>query len=566
MQVHQLTQGSPQWLAHRATCWNASDAPAMMGCSPYKTRTELLDEMSRGFAAEVDAATQRLFDDGHRFEALARPLGEKVIGEDLSPLSGSIDAGLSRPLAASFDGITFMGDDVWEHKSLNDDIRAVLPSSGTGNANALPLHLRVQMEQQVAVSAAKRVLFTASKWDGDRLVEARHGWYTPDPELRAQIIGGWQQFERDLAAHVPAAAAVKPMGAKPETLPALHIEVTGAVTASNLEPFKAHALQVFAGINRDLQTDQDFADAEATVKWCASVEEKLAAAKQHALSQTETIDALFRAIDDISAEARRVRLDLDKLVKARKDAIRAEIVSHAQQQLREHVAALNAALPRALVAQPAADFAAAIKGKRTVESLRDACAVTLANARAEADTQAGRFRANLATMGEHAHLFPDFATVGSKPAEDFAALLQLRQHQAAEAARLKAEREAAEKAEADRLAAETAAKTVAVPAPAAAVAPPAPVVTQSAPVATPAPAVVSLADEAATLTLGEVCTRLGFTVTADFLAGLGFEAKREGAAKRYRPSQFPGICDAISAHVLLQRSRHATAGRELAAA
>ena len=44
MKIIQLVQGSPEWLAHRARpdVLNASDAPAMMGCSPYKPRAELL--------------------------------------------------------------------------------------------------------------------------------------------------------------------------------------------------------------------------------------------------------------------------------------------------------------------------------------------------------------------------------------------------------------------------------------------------------------------------------------------------------------------------------------------
>ena len=89
MKVLNLTQGTPEWHAHRRQHFNASDAPAMMGCSPYKTRGELLREMHTGVAAEVNGATQRLFDDGHRAEALARPLAEKIIGEDLYPLVGS---------------------------------------------------------------------------------------------------------------------------------------------------------------------------------------------------------------------------------------------------------------------------------------------------------------------------------------------------------------------------------------------------------------------------------------------------------------------------------------------
>src|SRR5690606_3889090 len=117
----------------------------------------------------------------------------------------------------------------------------------------------------------------------------------------------------------------EPIGRTPENLPALRIEVTGMVTASNLAEFKTHALAVLGGINTDLRNDQDFADAERTVKWCKEVEDRLEAAKQHALSQTSSIDELFRTIDTIAAETRAKRLELDKLVKARKDAIRLEI-------------------------------------------------------------------------------------------------------------------------------------------------------------------------------------------------------------------------------------------------
>lgn len=75
------------------------------------------------------------------------------------------------------------------------------------------------------------------------------------------------------------------------------------VTASNLAEWKDRAIAVFQGISQDLTTDQDFADAEKTVKWCGEIEDQLKGAKQHALSQTESIDLLFRTIDDISEQA-----------------------------------------------------------------------------------------------------------------------------------------------------------------------------------------------------------------------------------------------------------------------
>ena len=75
MKIHDLIQGSPEWLAHRSQHFNASDAPAMMGCSPYKTRTELLHELKTGIVPEVDNFTQDRFAEGHRIETLARQIG-----------------------------------------------------------------------------------------------------------------------------------------------------------------------------------------------------------------------------------------------------------------------------------------------------------------------------------------------------------------------------------------------------------------------------------------------------------------------------------------------------------
>jgi predicted phage-related endonuclease len=169
------------------------------------------------------------------------------------------------------------------------------------------------------VSGAEKVIFVCSDGTEDNFVSME---YFPVKGRAAKLVAGWKQFEVDLEAYEPTEALAEAVGKSPDALPALRIEVTGMVTASNLEQFKAHSLAVFSAINTGLQTDQHFADAEKTVKWCGEVEERLEAAKQHALSQTETIDALFRTIDEISEQARRKRLELDKLVKARKVAIR----------------------------------------------------------------------------------------------------------------------------------------------------------------------------------------------------------------------------------------------------
>ena len=59
MQIVNLTQGSPEWHAHRRNHFNASDAPAMMGCSSYRTRSDLVRELATGIAPEADPVAER---------------------------------------------------------------------------------------------------------------------------------------------------------------------------------------------------------------------------------------------------------------------------------------------------------------------------------------------------------------------------------------------------------------------------------------------------------------------------------------------------------------------------
>jgi hypothetical protein len=52
-----------------------------------------------------------------------------------------------------------------------------------------------------------------------------------------------------------------------------------------------------------------------------------------------------------------------------------------------------------------------------------------------------------------------------------------------------------------------------------------------------------------TLRLGQICERLSFTVSADFLRGLGFESTRERSAVLYHEQDFPAICAALIQHI-----------------
>lgn len=444
MQIVNLVQGSPEWHAHRAQHFNASDAPAMMGASSYKSRSELIKELATGITPEVDAGTQRRFDDGHQFEALARPLAEQIIGEDLSPCVGT-----RGKYSASFDGLTFMNDVAFEHKTLNSTLRGVMEAGCTGAD--LPLQYRVQMEQQAMVSGSERILFMASKWTNEGLpVEALHCWYEPDAELRAQIIAGWEQIEKDVAAYQPQAAEPKP---QPEAkirdaLPVLRIEARGEITTSTLDSFRVEVLERINSVNAVLQTDQQFADADADAKWLRDVSSAMKQAGKKVRSDMQSVDDVLNVLEQLDQIATRKAIDLEKRVKSEKDVRKQVIIQEAQQALDVHVDSLNKQLGTYWLPRVAGGFAETIKGLKSLDSMRDKVAVTLTNAKLQAQTTANTLLLNrdfLRSDGsgqDWITLFPDFPAMGVKEPEVFKAMATMRinDFKQAEAERLEAER------------------------------------------------------------------------------------------------------------------------------
>ncbi|MGX6999860.1 YqaJ viral recombinase family protein [Caballeronia sp. KNU42] len=563
--AHDLAQGSDAWLEFRLTHFGASEAAAMLGLSKTVKRTELLHMKHTGTAKEFsDWVQENILDHGHEVEALARPIIEMSLGEDLYPMVFSLGK-----LSASCDGLTMLEDIAWENKQRNKSLHESIASG------VLPIEHMPQAQQVLMVTGAARLIFSCS--DGTEL-----GTVTmevlPDYSWFQRIRAGWSQFQKDLDEYVPVAAEIKPVGRTPETMPALRIEVTGMVTASNLQAYHAHAMEIFGNINRDLTTDQHFADAERTVKWCEEVETKLKAAKEHALSQTESIDALFKTIDDITAEARRVRLDLDKLVTKRKVEVKDGILLTAKAAYEKHIAGLKTETEGAWIALPPPDFAGSAKGKRTVASIQDGVDTVLANAKIAADASAKAIRASLTCLREDTagfgFLFSDKLSLIGKPMDDLKLVIKTRiaDHQAAEEkrreedrARIQAEEEKKAEArvreQAAKEAAEAAVKAAQEAAAAKAAEQHAPIVTQPAPapaiertptaVSRPAPTAHVDPVGLPTLRLGQINERLApIALSADGLASLGFtHAATDKAAKLFHESSFPLICAALIRHI-----------------
>lgn len=570
MKTLDLVQGSPEWHAHRATHFNASDAPAMMACSKYKTRSQLLHELHTGITPEVDASQQFRFDEGHRFEALARPMAEQVIGEDLYPVVGT-----EGELSASFDGLTMDESIAFEHKSLNDELRAAMTSI---DGALLPLAYRVQMEQQCMVAGCRKVLFMATKWVGNELVESRKAWYLPDPQLRAQIVAGWAQFAQDLAAYVPSTApAVEKVVAEPvEALPAPFVQVTGQLALQdNFKVFEERLRDFLANrLIREPKTDEDFVNLDAQIKAMKEGREALKSAKAQMLAQVQPIDMANKTAEALDKLLQQSCKMAEELLAGEKERRRGEIVAAGVKGLDSHIKALNARLGRDYMPKVLADFGGAIKNKRSLASMEEAVSNELTRTKLAANEIADRIQVNLTTLREQAaevvFLFPDTAQIVLKAPDDLTALVKNRiaDHQAKEQARIDADRERIRKEEAARIEREQEAErqrvareqAAASPAPASSpAAPPAAAAPAVAPAPAPAPAptVIAMPQRAAaaptahpTLSLGQIKERIApLSITAEGLAQLGFNGLKERGSVLFHESEFPHILAAMANHL-----------------
>jgi predicted phage-related endonuclease len=500
----------------------------MLGLSPNVSRTELLHMKHTCTPKEFSDWVQiNILDYGHEVEAMARPIGEQVIGTELYPVTCVDD---DDRLIASCDGLTMAEDEGWEHKQWNEELASAV-AAGTVPDTHMP-----QVQQQLMITGASRWLFMVSDGTPEKCV---YTWVLPDLAWFERIRAGWDQFDADLAIYEPKNFAPKPVADVIKALPALAVQIKGEVTFSNLPIVKAKADQFIANIKTDLQNDDDFANAEATVKFCGEAETNLELAKQAAIAQTASIDDVMRTIDYIRDQLREKRLMLEKLVKTRKDQIKEQILVGVKKKFVDHVATLEAEIVPIRLVYQACDFAGAMKNKRTLATLHNAVDTELANAKIAVDAIAKAVRGRLtwyrANVGDYEALFADLQAAIQKPDEDFQLLVNTRiaDHKAKETARQAAAVAAAQAAPAPT---EVPRTTLA---PAAAWPFPVPQVGAALTPVTPP-----------SLRIGQIADRLGFPLTAEFLKGLGFEpAGKDRAAVLYHESDFPNICRRLIEHI-----------------
>ena len=152
----------------------------MLGMSKYTTRSELLRIKAGGEQDEISPALQAVFDRGQETEAMARPIAEEIIGDDLYPATYSHGR-----LSASCDGITLSGEVAFEHKQYNKALAESVRN------NILPDEYMPQCQQVMMVTGAQKLLFMVSDGTPEH---CEYMWVEPDMQWREALVQGWEQF------------------------------------------------------------------------------------------------------------------------------------------------------------------------------------------------------------------------------------------------------------------------------------------------------------------------------------------------------------------------------------
>ena len=419
MQTHKLQQGSKEWHEFRSKHFGASEAAAMLGLSKQLSRNDLLLYKKTGKSKEYsDWVQANILDYGHEVEAMAREILETELGDELYPVTCSDGVILS----ASCDGLTIDGHIAFEHKQYNADLADFIFEHGTLPDTHMP-----QCQQILLVTGAQKVIFVCSDGMTNKRIKID---ILPDQHWFDRIAAGWEQFAKDLQNFEPREIADKPEPDAIMQLPALSIQIKGEVTVSNLPEFKQAADTFISSIKTDLQTDDDFANAEATVKFCDETEKKLESAKAAAIGQTASIDELMRTIDFIKESIRSKRLTLEKLVKTQKESIKTKIIDDAYKLCAEHQCEIASEFQKinfaALFNLSRQRFETACKNKRTLASLHNAVDTEVAAIKIKLDDLARVIRKNLKHLPKDLSLFRDLQSIVTKPEDDFKLLVESR--------------------------------------------------------------------------------------------------------------------------------------------
>ena len=212
----------------------------------------------------------------------------------------------------------------------------------------------------------------------------------------------------------------------------LKISIKGEVTASNFMEWNAALIQRIDETKTDLVTDEDFADADVTIKSYKAIEKRLDEVKQTAMEQSRDIMALFDSIDKLRSHVRDKRLVLNRQLTVRKKEIRVELIDSSIKHIRKALLWKGGVFPLLdhsdLLARD--HFSNAIKGKSSLVNAQSALDRLIKSKINEIDQRFDLVTLNERLLGEAAKeyefLFHDRKSLLLKTTEDLERIISTR--------------------------------------------------------------------------------------------------------------------------------------------
>jgi uncharacterized coiled-coil protein SlyX len=287
-----------------------------------------------------------------------------------------------------------MSDVAWENKQFN-----AAHYEQVKNGELPEIHWP-QCQQVLHVTGAEKLFFTISDGTEERTAGV---WVYPDAEKIQKVISAWDQFDKDLADHVPTVKVQKVEAEEVKTLPVPSVVVRGEVSVSNLNEITPMFDDYLASIKTEFSNDQDFADAEANGDNCEETEKRIKALRENIIAQMVDINTIDSTLANYQEAFRKMKVLLKNAVKEQKDNIKTTAIMKAKAAYADFVVELNKGIEVNLSQRLACpDFAIAIKGVKTIETMQSRINDALANGKAEATTLANDVKTKLAYINETA--------------------------------------------------------------------------------------------------------------------------------------------------------------------
>lgn len=176
-----LVQGSDKWIQERKKYITASDIPALLNESPYKTQKQLFDEKLLGIEQDLSSKAA-LFAKGHAIEESVRNM-HNTQGYNFKP---KVVVSKKYPsLMASLDGLE---QNIMENTG-NYDVILEVKYMGK-NMYTSPLHHIIQIQAQLLATGARYCVYSRS--DGFKHSALK---IEPDPFMQERILRGIELFE-----------------------------------------------------------------------------------------------------------------------------------------------------------------------------------------------------------------------------------------------------------------------------------------------------------------------------------------------------------------------------------